>query len=82
MRAYYSNPCRLVRGAGQLDESRFFTGVRPSEQVARVMLNFAPARGTLTVNKARVAGVDKDSAKTCAPQLIGTAADQSIAETV
>jgi integrase len=46
------------------DEFRFFTGLRPSEQIALVLDDFDAARGTLRVNKARVAGVDKASTKT------------------
>jgi integrase len=38
--------------------------LRPSEQVALVVSDFDPAHGTLSINKARVAGVDKDSTKT------------------
>jgi integrase len=49
---------------GNYDEFRFFTGLRPSEQIALVVADFDAAKGTLTVNKARVAGVDKDSTKT------------------
>jgi integrase len=49
---------------GNYDEFRFFTGLRPSEQIALVVNDFNPVEGTLTVNKARVAGVDKDSTKT------------------
>jgi integrase len=49
---------------GNYDEFRFFTGLRPSEQIALVVNDFNPGEGTLTVNKARVAGVDKDSTKT------------------
>ena len=49
---------------GNYDELRFFTGLRPSEQVALVVSDFDPIHGTLTVSKARVGGVDKDSTKT------------------
>ena len=48
-------------GAAQAnyDEFRFFTGLRPSEQVALTLSDFDAERGTLRVNKARVAGVDR-----------------------
>ncbi len=46
------------------DEFRFFTGLRPSEQIALTVSDFDPARGTLRVNKARVAGVDRATTKT------------------
>jgi integrase len=49
---------------GNYDEFRFFTGMRPSEQIALLVADFNPARGTLNVTKARVAGIDKDSTKT------------------
>jgi integrase len=49
---------------GNYDESRFFTGMRPSEQIALLVADFDAARGTLSVTKARVAGIDKDSTKT------------------
>ena len=46
------------------DEFRFFTGLRPSEQIALTVSDYDAARGTLDVTKARVNGVDKDSTKT------------------
>ena len=46
------------------DEFRFFTGLRPSEQIALVVSDFDSACGTLDVTKARVDGHDKDSTKT------------------
>jgi integrase len=49
---------------GNYDEFRFFTGLRRSEQIALVVGDFDPNRRTLTINKARVAGIDKDSTKT------------------
>ena len=49
---------------GNYDEFRFFTGLRPSEQIALVIGDFDPTAGTLAINKARVAGMDKDSTKT------------------
>lgn len=52
---------------GNYDELRFFTGLRPSEEIALTVADFDAAQRTLTVNKARVAGIDKDSTKTGAP---------------
>lgn len=46
------------------DEFRFFAGLRPSEQIALTVADFDAARGTLRVNKARVAGVDRATTKT------------------
>lgn len=45
------------------DEFRFFTGLRPSEQIALRISDYDDARGTLDVTKARVNGIDKDSTK-------------------
>jgi integrase len=49
---------------GNYDEFRFFTGLRPSEQIALVVSDFDPVNGTLSVSKARVAGIDRDRTKT------------------
>ena len=49
---------------GNYDECRFFTGLRPSEQIALLVTDFDPVKRRLTINKARVAGIDKDSTKT------------------
>jgi integrase len=49
---------------GNYDEFRFFTGLRPSEQIALVMSDVDLEQGTLSVNKACVAGVDRDCTKT------------------
>ena len=49
---------------GNYDEFRFFTGLRPSEQIALVVDDFDATLGTLIINKARVGGLDKDSTKT------------------
>jgi integrase len=49
---------------GNYDEFRFFSGLRPSEEIALGVNDFDPARRAVTVNKARVAGIDKDSTKT------------------
>lgn len=49
---------------GNYDEFRFFTGLRPSEQVALKLSDFDSTHGALTINKARVGGIDKDSTKT------------------
>jgi integrase len=51
-------------GQANYDEFRFFTGLRPSEQIALFVSNYDVARGTLDVTKARVNGTDKDSTKT------------------
>jgi len=49
---------------GNYDEFRFFTGLRPSEQIALTVDDFNVVRGTLSVNKACVNGVHKNSTKT------------------
>jgi hypothetical protein len=49
---------------GNFHEARFFTGLRPSEEIALKERDFDEVRGTLSVTKARVYGVDKDTTKT------------------
>jgi len=49
---------------GNYDEFRFFTGLRPSEQIALLVTDYDRSHGALSVTKARVAGVDKDVTKT------------------
>jgi integrase len=49
---------------GNFHELRFFTGLRPSEEIALKERDFDEVRGTLSVTKARVYGVDKDTTKT------------------
>jgi integrase len=49
---------------GNYDEFRFFTGLRPSEEIALVVTDFDAANNVLSVTKARVRGLDKDVTKT------------------
>jgi integrase len=49
---------------GNYDEFRFFTGMRPSEQIALVLSDLDLVNGIISVNKARVAGVDRCQTKT------------------
>jgi integrase len=49
---------------GNYDEFRFFTGLRPSEQIALVLDDLDLANGIINVNKARVSGVDRCQTKT------------------
>jgi integrase len=49
---------------GNFHEFRFFTGLRPSEEIALNLRDFDEVRGTLSVTKARVYGLDKDTTKT------------------
>ncbi|HEY0683003.1 MAG TPA: DUF3596 domain-containing protein [Steroidobacter sp.] len=46
------------------DEFRFFTGLRPSEEIALLTSDYDAVNGTLRVSKARVAGIDKNCTKT------------------
>ena len=48
---------------GNYDEFRFFTGLRPSEQIALVVTDYDAVHGVLSVTKARVAGIDRDRTK-------------------
>jgi integrase len=49
---------------GNYDEFRFFTGLRPSEQIALVLSDLDLDNGIVSVNKARVSGVDRSKTKT------------------
>ncbi len=49
---------------GNYDEFRFFTGLRPSEEIALVLSDVDLVNGIVSVNKARVAGVDRSQTKT------------------
>jgi integrase len=42
---------------GNYDEFRFFTGLRPSEQIALTVMDCDRKRGALSINKARVHGI-------------------------
>lgn len=49
---------------GNYDEFRFFTGLRPSEQISLTLSDFDASKQLLRVNKARVLGISKYSTKT------------------
>ena len=49
---------------GNYDEFRFFTGMRPSEQIALVLSDLDLVNGIISVNKARVAEIDRCQTKT------------------
>ncbi len=49
---------------GNYDEFRFFTGLRPSEQIALLVTDYDARRAVLSVSKARVLRRDKDRTKT------------------
>jgi integrase len=49
---------------GNYDEFRFFTGLRPSEQIALAVSDLDVVHGVISINKARVAGVDRALTKT------------------
>ncbi len=49
---------------GNYDEFRFFTGLRPPEQIALVLSDVDLVNGVISVNKARVSGVDTCQTKT------------------
>ena len=55
---------------GNYDEFRFFTGLRPSEQIALVVSDYDAAHRILSITKARVIGLDKDMTKTGADRRI------------
>jgi integrase len=49
---------------GNYEEFRFFTGLRPSEQIALMLSDIDLKQGVVSVNKACVAGIDRDCTKT------------------
>jgi len=49
---------------GNYGEFRFFTGLLPSEQIALIVADYDAKHRTLSITKARVAGIDKDVTKT------------------
>lgn len=49
---------------GNYDEFRFFTGLRPSEEIALVLSDLDLVNGVVSINKARVAGIDRSKTKT------------------
>ncbi|HVX91195.1 MAG TPA: DUF3596 domain-containing protein [Candidatus Paceibacterota bacterium] len=53
-------------GAAQAnyDAFRFFTGLRPSEEIALVVSDYDRANGVLSISKARVDGIQRDRTKT------------------
>ena len=55
---------------GNYDEFRFFTGMRPSEQIALTTQDLDVEHGTLWVSKSKVHGVERDSTKTRQDRLI------------
>jgi integrase len=46
------------------DEFRFFTGLRPSEEIALVVSDYDAVNGVLSITKTRVNGIDRDRTKT------------------
>lgn len=56
--------CDWGEAQGNYDEFRFFTGLRPSEEIALVLDDLDVENGIISVNKARVSGVDRCKTKT------------------
>ena len=52
------------------DEFRFFTGLRPSEQIALLVTDCDVGQGKISITKARVMARDKDRTKTSEDRLI------------
>ena len=55
---------------GNYDELRFFTGLRPSEQIALRVTDCDLVQGKISVTKARVMARDKDRTKTSEDRLV------------
>jgi integrase len=49
---------------GNYDEFGFFTGLRPSEQIALALSDLDVVHGVISINKVRVAGIDRALTKT------------------
>jgi integrase len=49
---------------GNYDEFRFFTGLRPSEEIALMLADLDLAHGIVNIHRARVAGVERNCTKT------------------
>jgi hypothetical protein len=56
--------CDWGEAQGNYDEFRFFTGLRPREQIALRVTDCDVAQGKVEIDKARVAARDKDRTKT------------------
>jgi integrase len=56
--------CDWGEAYGNYDELRFFTGLRPSEEIALAVTDYDAMHGVLSVTKARVNGIDQDVTKT------------------
>lgn len=55
---------------GNYDEFRFFTGLRPSEQIALRVTDCDVTQGKIKIDKARVAARDKDRTKTSEDRIV------------
>jgi integrase len=55
---------RWGEAQGNYDEFRFFSGLRPSEQIALLVSDFDATRGLLSVTKARTRRLTRDTTKT------------------
>jgi integrase len=55
---------------GNYDEFRFFTGLRPSEEIALLVSDCDLERGTIAITKARVMAHDKDRTKTSEDRIV------------
>jgi integrase len=63
-------PADWGEAIGNYDECRFFTGLRPSEELALLATDFDPDKGVLSVTKARVLRRDRDRTKTQEDRLV------------
>jgi hypothetical protein len=63
---------------GNDDEFRFFTGLRPSKQIALLVADCVIGQGKVSITKARVMARDKDRTKTCTERHVGGAADDTV----
>jgi integrase len=62
--AHHRDSSGLGQAQGNYDEFRFFTGLRPSEEIALLVSDCDLVKGTIAITKARVMARDKDRTKT------------------
>lgn len=75
---------------GNYDKFRFFTGLRPSEEIALLVSDFDPVCRALSVSKARVGGIDRKitetgrvpTGRTLSPRFSNSATATDVARTV
>jgi hypothetical protein len=79
--AHHRDSSGLGQAQGNYDEFRFFTGLRPSEEIALLVSDCDLVKGTIAITKARVMARDKDRTKTSCASVGSASASASITGT-